>query len=114
MRSVFDSYFLRAALAIERATGLDSASISPGTRLVDVLALGGLDRLRLAVCLEEAFGLELSDDVLRRFVTVADIARYFSHHCFTDHEFPLPVATFTQPSIASDCRAGPPGAPSRT
>jgi acyl carrier protein len=111
MRSVFDSYLLRAALAIERATGLDAATISPGTGLVDDLELGRLDRLRLAVCLEEAFGLELSDDVLKRFVTVADIARYFSHHCFTDHEFPLPLVTFTPP-IASDCRAGPLGGPS--
>ena len=34
--------------------------------------------------LEEAFDVELSDDVLEQVVTVADIVRYISGHHFQD------------------------------
>ena len=81
MHAVFNNaVFLNVALAVQWATDTDLALISPTTRLVDDLALGRFGRLRLAICLEEVFDDELSDDVLNRFVTVGDIATYFGRH----------------------------------
>ncbi len=93
MQAAFhNSVLARVALAIERATQIDPADISPSTRLVNDLGLGRIGRLRVAICLEETFDHELSDDVLDRFVTVADIVSYFGHRYFRDYDYSVPVA----------------------
>ena len=93
MQSAFDEFVLvKVGLAIQGATQIDPAQISPTTRLVDDLGLRRFGRLRLAICLEEAFDDELSDDALERFVTVGDIIRYFSRRIFRDHVSRLPAA----------------------
>ena len=108
MRAAFNDYVLaRVALAIERATQIDPAGIAPSTRLVSDLGLGRIGRLRVAICLEEAFDHELSDDVINRFVTVADIATYFSHRYFRDYEFPVPAAFRGTPSSGSNIGTSP-------
>ena len=85
MRSAFDSaVFMKVAVAIESTTSLDPTEVSPSTRLVEDLSLGRFGRLRLAIHLEEIFDLELSDEVVQRFVTVSDIAGYFSRRYFRD------------------------------
>ena len=92
MTSAFDGFVLgKVALAIEQVTRIDPADISRGTRLTDDLALGRFARLRLAVCLEEAFDLELPNEVAARFVTVGDIVGYFSRRYFRDFQSPLPA-----------------------
>ena len=92
MRSGFDSSVLdKVALAIGRTTYVNEAEITIDTRLVDDLALGRFGRMRLAISLEEAFDLELSDEIVGRFVTVADIVSYFSRRYFRDYPSPLPA-----------------------
>ena len=93
MQSAFNSsVFDKVVLAVERAAGAKRHGISLMTRLSDDLALGGFGRLKLAIYLEEGLGLELSDEVLERFVTVADIVSYSSRRYFKDAEFPTLAA----------------------
>ena len=76
----------RVILAIKQTTYTGDQKVTPETRLTGDLALGGFDRLKLAMYLEEAFDVELSDDVLERAVTVADIIKYISEHYFQDFD----------------------------
>ncbi len=46
------------------------------TRLSRDLALGGFSRLKLAMYLEEAFDVEISDEALEQFVTVEDVVKF--------------------------------------
>jgi len=90
MQSAFrNSVFDKVALAIEQATFIEAPGIRPSTRLAEDLALGGFGRLKLAIYLEEVFGVELPDEALERFVVVADIADYFSSRYFRDVELPV-------------------------
>ena len=72
----------RVILAVKQTTYTGNQNVTPETRLTCDLALSKFDRLKLAMYLEEAFDVKLSDDVLERVVTVADIIRYISGHCF--------------------------------
>ena len=76
----------RVIHAIGQTTHLGEQKVALETRLTCDLALGGFGRLKLAIYLEEAFDVELSDDILERAVTVADIVRYISGHYFADVE----------------------------
>jgi len=90
MRSTFrNSVFDKVVLALEQTTFIGIPGIRPSTRLSDDLALGGFGRLKLAIYLEEVFGVELPDEALERFVVVADIADYFSSRYFRDVELPV-------------------------
>lgn len=92
MRSAFDSSVLdKVTLAIEQTIHVNPADVTTGTRLVDDLALGKFGRMKLAIYLEEVFDLELPNEVIARFVTVADIVSYFSRHYFRDYQSPLPA-----------------------
>jgi acyl carrier protein len=84
-----NSVFDKVALAIEQTTLIEAPGIWPSTRLADDLALGGFGRLKLAIYLEEVFGVELPDEALERFVVVADIVDYFSSRYFRDVELPM-------------------------
>ena len=76
----------RVILAIGQTTHLGDQKVTLETRLTCDLALGGFGRLKLAIYLEEVFDVELSDDILERAVTVADIVKYISEHYFEDIE----------------------------
>jgi acyl carrier protein len=90
MTSAFDGFVLnRVALAVGRATNVDPATISRGTRLTEDLALGRFGRLRLAICLEEVFEVELSNEIVARFLTVGDVVGYVSRRYFTDFSAPV-------------------------
>ena len=84
-----NSVFDKVVLAIEQTTFIEAPGIWPSTRLADDLALGGFGRLKLAIYLEEVFGVELPDEALERFVVVADIIDYFSSRHFRDLELPM-------------------------
>ena len=84
-----NSVFDKLVLAIGQTTFIEAPGIWPSTRLADDLALGGVGRLKLAIYLEEVFGVELPDEALDRFVVVADIIDYFSSRYFRDVEFPV-------------------------
>ncbi len=89
-RSVLD----RVILAVERATYIGGRGIALETRLARDLALGGFGRLKLAIHLEEIFDIELSDESLERFITVADIVKHVNGRCFRDVE-PLWLTEFS-------------------
>jgi acyl carrier protein len=92
MTSAFDGHVLnRVMRAIEKVTQVHPANITSGTRLTEDLALGRFGRLRLAICLEEVFDLELPNEVVARFVTVGDVVGYFSGRYFRDFDFPAPI-----------------------
>ena len=74
----------RVILAIRQTTYTGDQKVTSETRLTCDLALGRFDRLKLAMYLEETFDVELSDDVLKQAVTVADIIKYISGHYFQD------------------------------
>ncbi|MDQ2804808.1 MAG: hypothetical protein M3Y41_19830 [Pseudomonadota bacterium] len=58
--------------------------------------LGGFGRLKLAIHLEEIFGVELPDEVGERFVTIGDIVNCFSRPYLGRVEIPtLAVASQT-------------------
>ena len=110
MQTAFhNSVLARVVLAIERATQRDPADIVPSTRLVNDLGLGRIGRLRVAICLEEAFDHELSDDIVDRSVTVADIVSYFGHRYFSDYDYPVPAvpAAFRGVAPAVSAQAQP-------
>jgi acyl carrier protein len=107
MQAAFNSSIpARIALAIERATQIDPAEISPSTRLVNDLGLGRIGRLRVAICLEEAFDHELSDDDVDRFITVADIVSYFGHRYSKDYDYSMPAAFREGSAAAVSAQAG--------
>ena len=72
----------RVILAIKQTTYTGDQKVTSETSLTCDLAMGSFDRLKLAIYLEETFDVELSDDVLERVVTVADIIKYISGHYF--------------------------------
>ena len=74
----------RIIFAIKQTTYTGDQKVTSETRLTLDLALGSFDRLKLAMYLEETFDVELSDDVLKQAVTVADIIKYISGHYFQD------------------------------
>lgn len=87
MQSAFDSFvFDKVVLAIGKTLRVEPSSLSRSTRLVDDLSLGGFARLRLAVCLEDLFDIELQNDTVERFHTLGDIVSYFSFRYFRDVE----------------------------
>jgi len=92
MGSAFDTSVLDGVtLAIEQTTHIDRAEITTDTRLADDLELGRFGRMRLAMYLEEVFDLELPNEVVGRFVTVADIVSYYSRRYFRDYQSRLPA-----------------------
>jgi acyl carrier protein len=92
MGPAFDtSVFDKVTLAVEQTIYVNPLEITTDTRLVDDLGLGRFGRMRLAVQLEEVFDLELPNDVVGRFVTVADIVGYFSRRYFRDYDTRLPA-----------------------
>lgn len=73
-KSIYD----KVILAVEQTVYVQGDAVSPATRLVDDLQLGRLGRIRLAMYLEEAFDLEISDDAVEYFDTIGDITLYLS------------------------------------
>ncbi len=87
MQSALDSFvFDKVVLAIGRTLRVEPSGLLRSTRLADDLSLGGFARLRLALCLEDLFDMELQNDTVERFQTLGDIASYFSFRYFRDVE----------------------------
>ena len=84
MQSAFDSVVFDK---VSRAFGQvvrGQVDLSPATRLSDDLALSRFGRLKLAICLEEAFDVELEDEDIEQFTVVGDIVSYISSRYFRD------------------------------
>ena len=87
MQSAFDSLvFDKVTFAVGKTLRVEPLGLSQSTRLVDDLSLGGFARLKLALCLEDLFDMELQNDTVERFHTLGDIVSYFSFRYFRDVE----------------------------
>jgi len=87
MQDAFNnSVFGRVAQAVAQTIYIEPAGLSENTRLVDDLALGRVGRLKLAMCIEEVFDIELQDDAVARFRTLGDIVNHLSYRYFRDVE----------------------------
>lgn len=87
MQFALDSFvFDKVVLAIGKTLRVEPSGLSRSTRLADDLSLGGFARLRLALCLEDLFDMELQNDTVERFQTLDDIVSYFSFRYFRDVE----------------------------
>ena len=72
--------------AVEKTTHTDDLSLAASTRIGADLGLGDFGRFRLTMNLEEAFGIEFTNDEVRRFVTLGDIATLLSGRYFGEVE----------------------------
>jgi len=61
------------AALTEQSPCIESAAIKPSDRIVEELGLDSLDLVEIVMTIEEARGIEISDAVLERIVTVADL-----------------------------------------
>ena len=75
-----DSVLELVTCAIEQTTFAGDFVITGATRLAEDLALGRFGLIKLALYLEEIFDIELSDEILSRFTTIADIVRHLSRN----------------------------------
>ena len=55
---------------------IDEADITPEAELIADLGINSLELADLIMVCEEKFGIEIGDDDIRKFVTVADICEY--------------------------------------
>ena len=55
---------------------VNEADIKPEAELVNDLGINSLELADLVLLCEEKFGIEISDDEVREFLTVGDVAEY--------------------------------------
>ena len=55
---------------------VNEADIRPEAELVNDLGINSLELADLVLLCEERFGIEISDDEVREFLTVGDVAEY--------------------------------------
>ena len=83
MQTALNNFVLEyVVLAVEQTTYVGDLEITQTTRLTDDLQLGPFRMLKLALYLEEMFGIELSDEDLSRLVTVGDIVQHLTCNNF--------------------------------
>src|SRR5690242_11793872 len=85
----------RVLLAIEQSTHVGDLVLTSATRIAEDLGLRGFGLVKLALYIEEIFDVELSDEALTRFNTVADIVRHLTRNYFQDADF---ARSWTRPS----------------
>lgn len=56
--------------------GVEAEEVTPDASIDDDLGADSLDRLELALRLEEEFGIDIADADMARLLTVADLAHY--------------------------------------
>ena len=60
--------------------GVDEADLAPEASLLDDLGADSLDVVELVMALEEAFGLEISDEDAEKLTTVKQAVDYIGAH----------------------------------
>ena len=60
--------------------GVDEAEVTSSASFVDDLGADSLDQVELVMALEEAFGLEISDEDAEKMRTVQDAIDYIDKH----------------------------------
>jgi len=65
---------------------VDDLELTGSTRIADDLGLGKFGRFRLAMNLEDEFEVEFSNEEVRQFVTLGDIARLLNGRYLAEFE----------------------------
>ncbi len=60
--------------------GVDKSAIKLGTSFVDDLGADSLDVVELIMAIEEAFDIEIPDEVAEKIVTVGDAVEYLKNN----------------------------------
>ena len=55
---------------------IDVSQIKPESRIKDDLGADSLDMLQLLMTIQEELGIEIPDEELAKFITVADVCEY--------------------------------------
>ena len=63
------------AMLVENLS-VNEADVKPEAELVNDLGINSLELADLVLLCEEKFGIEISDDEVREFLTVGDVAEY--------------------------------------
>jgi acyl carrier protein len=83
----------RVMQAVEQTVYAEVLAHTQTTRIANDLRIGRFGRLKLALYLEETFGVELPDEVVERFETVGDIVRYLARRSPETPDVPVPGST---------------------
>ena len=59
---------------------LDPAEIKPESELANDLGINSIELADLIMMCEDKFGVEIEDDDIHNFVTIADVAKYLESH----------------------------------
>ncbi len=60
--------------------GVDESAIKPETSIIDDLGADSLDVVELIMAIEEAFDIEIPDDIAEEIVTVSDAVEYLKNN----------------------------------
>ena len=60
--------------------GVDESAIKPETSIIDDLGADSLDVVELIMAIEEAFDVEIPDEVAEEIVTVSDAVEYLKNN----------------------------------
>lgn len=60
--------------------GVDKSAIKPETSFIDDLGADSLDVVELIMAIEEAFDIEIPDEVAEKIVTVKDAVEYLKNN----------------------------------
>lgn len=60
---------------VAKVKEIDAAEISPDMDLLDALGLTSFDAFMLVAALEDGFGIEIEEELIREMITVEDIVR---------------------------------------
>jgi acyl carrier protein len=69
---------------ISEQLGVDEAEVTSSASFVDDLGADSLDQVELVMALEEAFGLEISDEDAEKMRTVQDAIDYIDKHIIVE------------------------------
>ena len=78
------SILARVTTAIQHATFLQDAQITPQSRFEEDLNLDKLDVMEVLIHVEEVFDTQFPTGAILRFESVPDVVHYLSHRFFPD------------------------------
>lgn len=70
----------RVKKIVAKNLDIDESRITPDSRFVDDLDADSLDQVELIMAFEEAFGVEIPDEVAEKVRTVSDAVKYIKEH----------------------------------
>jgi acyl carrier protein len=75
-----DEVALKVRNLVAEHLGVDAKRVSDEAQFMNDLGADWLDRLELAIAIEEDFNIEFADDDIERLVAVGDLVRFVKAH----------------------------------